>query len=420
MRVLFVDHAGHAAGAAVSMRYLAGGLHDRGHDVHVAQLHPAPAINEFYRSAGLTLHDLQGLPTVSHTTAAWLTLSKPRGLIAAARGAMRYSAAASRLRALVERIKPDIVHLNSATLALAAYALRKTNARVVWHVRESPPFDGVGVRTRCLARMMTKYSAATIFISNHDRDQWTSGSFGDVVYCCTPTEGSDAGVASSELRKSLGLDDKAAVILFVGGFQEIKGFQPLVRAFEMVAARVPNVRLLILGADDPPPASKLSAIARRYGPLIGLYPYHAECRRLIETSPACGKIHVMPLVGNVRDYLAICDFLVFPSVRAHFARPVIEAALAGRASVASRFGGIEEVVRDGETAMLVPPGDIQALAQAMASLLVEPNRANCMGDKARAYAEGRYSINGHVDSVCAIYHRVMAGNDEQFGGRCQP
>ena len=407
MRILFIDHSSHAAGAAVSLRYLAAGLRDRGHDVHVALVWPSPELEAYYAAAGLTIHRLHAFPTTPHTTAGWIRFSNPRSVRGVVQLIRRYPQAARRLRSLVETVAPDFVHLNSVTLLPAALALNRSPVKVVWHIRESPPFGGRGWRTRAIARVMRSAAVETIFISHDDQAMWTKGSLGTVVYCCTPTPTGTTHPKSDALRAELGLTSSDRAILFVGGFQEIKGFQVLCRAFPLVAQAVPEARLVIIGANVPPPASRLSAIARRYGPYVGIRSYHDQCQRLLEASIPPNRRVVKPLVPNVAEYLDLCEFLVFPSVRPHFARPVIEAALSGKASIASDFGGIREVVSAGDGAMLVPPGDPAALAKAMIAMLQDPEATRRMGQRAREFAGLRFTVDLHVDAIEGIYKRAI-------------
>jgi glycosyltransferase involved in cell wall biosynthesis len=407
MRILFIDHSSHPAGAAVSLRYLAAGLVDRGHEVHVALLWPSSELEAFYAAAGLTLHPLHAFPTIPHTTASWVRFSNLRSLRGLMQLARRYPEAARKLRALVENLGPDVVHLNSVTLLPAALALKRSPVKVVWHIRESPPFDGRGWRTRAIASIMKSASAQTIFISHDDQSMWTKGAVGTVVYCCTPTPAGSHRQTADSLRAELGLAPTDRAILFVGGFQEIKGFQVLCRAFPHVAQAIPEARLVIIGANVPPPASRMSAIARRYGPYVGIRSYHDHCQRLLEASMPPSRRVVKPLVPNVADYLDLCEFLVFPSVRPHFARPVIEAALSGKPSIASNFGGIREVVSKGDGAMLIPPGDPAALAAAMIAMLRDPEATCRMGQRAREFAGLKFTVDLHVDGIERVYKRAF-------------
>jgi glycosyltransferase involved in cell wall biosynthesis len=406
MRILFIEHSSHAAGAAMSLRYLAAGLIARGHDVHVALVWPSVELEAFYSEAGLKIHSLAGFPTVPHTTAGWIKFASPRSVLSLLKMARRYPTAANQLRTLVNNLAPDIVHLNSATLIPAAIALKSSAAKVVWHIRESPPFDGRGWRTKAIAETMQSAAAETVFISRDDQAMWARGKFGTVVYCCTPTPTGTEPRKGDSLRQELGLAASDRVILFVGGFQEIKGFQVLCRAFADVSQTVPEARLVIIGANVPPPASPLSALARRYGPYFGIRSYHDRCQRLLETCVPPSRRVIRPLVPNVADYLDLCEFLVFPSVRPHFARPVIEAALAGKPAIASSFGGIREVVSAGDGAVLVPPGDPRALAEAMVTMLRCPDDTRRMGARAQEFAGQKFTVDMHVDAIKRIYARA--------------
>jgi glycosyltransferase involved in cell wall biosynthesis len=407
-KILFLDHSSHAAGAAMSLRYLAAGLLADGHEVHVALLWPSPALETFYRDAGLTLHSVPGFPTIPHTTAGWVRAGSPRSVWSLLKAWCRYPASAARLRALVDQLKPDIVHLNSVTLLLAAVALRRHPAKVVWHIRESPPFEGRGWRTQAIAHLMRTAVDETIFISRHDQRLWINGQHGTVVYCCTPTPAGHHAESDTALRASLGIGQCGRVVLFVGGYQEIKGFDVLCHAFAQVCGQIPDVKLVILGANVPPPASRLAALARRFGPYFGVRPYFEQCRRLLDQCVPDDRRVVMPLVPNVGDYLQACEFLVFPSVRPHFARPVIEAALAGKPAIASNFDGIREVVVEGEGALLVPPGNVQELASSMADLLANPAKSEAMGQRARLAAGERFTVERHVQAIEAVYDRIVA------------
>jgi glycosyltransferase involved in cell wall biosynthesis len=408
VRILFIDHSSHAAGAAVSLRYLAAELKARGRDVHIGLVWPSSELEAFYASAGVTLHSLCAFPTFPHTTASWIQLSSPRSLRGLMQLVRRYPEAAARLRTLVDTLSPDIVHLNSVTLLPAVLALKHAHARIVWHIRESPPFDGHGWRTGAIARLMKSAAVETIFISHDDQTMWTKGAVGTVVYCCTPTPGGPHPNAANVLRQKLGLAPSDRAVLFVGGFQEIKGFQVLCEAFPLVIQAIPEARLVIIGANIPPPASRLAAIARRYGPYFGLWSYHDQCRRLLDATIPASRRVVKPLVPNVADYLDLCEFLVFPSVRPHFARPVIEAALAGKPSIASNFGGIREVVSEGDGARLVPPASAKALAEAMIAMLRDPSGTRRMGQRAQAFAGQRFTVPVHVDAVERIYARALS------------
>jgi glycosyltransferase involved in cell wall biosynthesis len=407
LRILFVQHAVGPGGSAVSLRYLVRGLIERGHDVHVVVNAAAVAMVDFYTRTGATVHPLEALPVFLHTTAAHVSPMRPRAVIATLRMLRRYPKSRASLRALVAKVAPNIVHLNSVTLAPTALALQGCGVPIIWHVRESPPFGRRGLRTAILRLGLQRLAAETIFISKYDRATWADDRFGCVVYNCATEPPRVNPEHLDELRRSLDLGHDDRVILFMGGLQEIKGMGPLCDALPLVSQAVPDARLVVLGADEHPPASRLAALARTYGPYVGLQPQHLRFLRQLRAPTLCDLVRLLPSVENIGDYLSLCDLVVFPSLRPHFARPIIEAALCGKPAVASRLGGIEEVVRDGETGVLVPPNEPLPLAAALAKLL--RNRGECrgLGERARNLAADVFSVQRHLDAVEATYARVI-------------
>ena len=105
--------------------------------------------------------------------------------------------------------------------------------------------------------------------------------------------------------------------------------------------------------------------------------------------------------------LAAVDAVAVPSWNEAFSLVTAEAMAAGRAVVASRAGALEELVSDGETGLLVPPRDPEALASAILRLASDPALADRLGRAARA-SSGRFARGPGVDRVVALYERLMA------------
>ncbi|MGH7587798.1 MAG: glycosyltransferase, partial [Gemmatimonadota bacterium] len=92
-----------------------------------------------------------------------------------------------------------------------------------------------------------------------------------------------------------------------------------------------------------------------------------------------------------------------------FGLVALEAALAARPVVASRVEGIPEVVLDGETGLLVPPGDPDALAEAIGGLLEDPERSAALGARARELTIERFGVDRCVEGYVEVYSRMIAG-----------
>jgi L-malate glycosyltransferase len=184
------------------------------------------------------------------------------------------------------------------------------------------------------------------------------------------------------LRASLGLDDASAVCLVVARLHEEKGHAVLWRALPDVLREVPGV--LVLCAGDGPHRESLEA----------------EVRRL-------GLERVVRFLGQRSDVpalVALSALVVLPSLAESFGFAALEAMSLGRAVVASRAGGLPEVVADGETGLLADVGDAASLAAAMRALLRDPGRAAAMGEAGRR----RASMFTGERMVCG-YEAVYAG-----------
>ena len=147
-------------------------------------------------------------------------------------------------------------------------------------------------------------------------------------------------------RAHLALPPGAFVIAAVGRFVPVKGFDLLVEALPAVVAEVGSARLLLVG--DGPERGPLEARAARLG--------------------VAGRVHVTGAVADVAPCLAAADVVAVPSRNEGMGRVVVEAMALGLPVVGTAVGGIPAVIVEGECGRLVPPGDVPALARALADL----------------------------------------------------
>ena len=105
--------------------------------------------------------------------------------------------------------------------------------------------------------------------------------------------------------------------------------------------------------------------------------------------------------------LSILDLYVHPSLKEAFGLAVVEAMAMGKAVVATTTGGLPEVVAQGETGLLVPPGDVESLAATVESLLKDRARREQMGRNGMARAQERFSLDASVQRVEQLYGEVL-------------
>jgi glycosyltransferase involved in cell wall biosynthesis len=192
-----------------------------------------------------------------------------------------------------------------------------------------------------------------------------------------------------EVRAELGIPPDAFVVGIFSRLHPWKGQTVLLDA----VARMPGVHALVVG-----------------GALFsGEAPYESELRVRAELPSFAGRVHMLGARDDVPRLLAACDVVVHASVLAEpFGRVLVEAMLAGRPVVATDAGGVPEVVTDGETGVLVPPGDARALGDALDALRRDTGRATTLARRGAARARERFSRDAMLAGVRRVIDEVAA------------
>ena len=117
------------------------------------------------------------------------------------------------------------------------------------------------------------------------------------------------------------------------------------------------------------------------------------------------RVHFLGDRNDVHELLQGLDLFVLSSVSEGYSLALLEAGAAALPIIATDVGGNSEIIRDGETGRLVPPGDPLVLAKAMLSLLGDPSQARALGKSARAWVEQ----HGSLDAMAGSYARLYLG-----------
>ena len=125
------------------------------------------------------------------------------------------------------------------------------------------------------------------------------------------------------------------------------------------------------------------------------------------------EITFLGTVADVPPFLQSLDVLVCPSLVEPFGRCVAEAMVCGRAVVATRVGGLPELIQDGRTGILVDASSPEQLADAVQNLLRDPNRRREIAEAGRDWAVANLSQTTHADRVLDIYRSVLRGAQER-------
>jgi len=182
-----------------------------------------------------------------------------------------------------------------------------------------------------------------------------------------------------------GLHADDRLVMTAGRLHRQKGFDCLIHAMAVVHAAYPRVKLLILGEGEE--ENNLKKLARSL--------------ELIDT------IQFMGLRPDVDRLLHCIDLFVLPSRWEGLPNAVLEAMAAGKPVVATEVGGIPELVVQGVTGVIVPPQDVQALAEAIKALLSDEPRALTMGAAGRERVQRHFSIDAMIAKTEALYQELL-------------
>ncbi len=180
--------------------------------------------------------------------------------------------------------------------------------------------------------------------------------------------------------------DGTVRILFLGRIGARKGVPQLVEALAAIAD-LPNWSAVLAGDGD-----------------IG------ETVRMVAGYGLSGRVVLPGWVGPdaVASYLAASDVLALPSFDENLPMSVIEGMAAGLAVIATPVGAVEDVITDGETGLLVNPGDSDALAVALRRIVLDAKLRRRLGDAGRVVHRERLEIGPYVRQLCAIWRDAAA------------
>ncbi len=194
---------------------------------------------------------------------------------------------------------------------------------------------------------------------------------------------SEAGI--SALRKALGLNHHNEIVGTVGSLYPVKGHKYLIDAARAVLRRFQEAVFLIVGRGGL--LEELEAQADQLG--------------------IASHLRFLGHREDVRDLLSVCDVFVLPSLSEGLPLALLEAMAAGVPAVATRVGGVGEVLEDRKTGLLVPPGDSRALAQGIMTLLEDRSLARELADAARGMVASRFSLTGMVHAYQDLYSELI-------------
>lgn len=289
----------------------------------------------------------------------------------------------------------DIVHTHTSKAGfLGRIAARRAGVPVVVHTAHGNVFDGYfnAVATRAFIAM-ERYAARRcdriIELTPGGIEEHLALGIGRREQFRTICSGIDlepfAGAVRrrEDTRRRLGIGSGDVLVGGVGRLEPVKGFTYFVEAARQVLAAEPSVQFVLAGQGS------LEAALRA------------------QAAPLGGRFRFLGPRNDIPDLMAALDVFVLPSVNEGMGRVLLESGAAGVCRVATRVGGVPDVVRDGETGVLVEARDPGALAEAILALSRDGARRARLGEAARAEVAPEYGLDRMVMRIEALYEDVV-------------
>jgi glycosyltransferase involved in cell wall biosynthesis len=295
------------------------------------------------------------------------------------------------LTRMIKEKKIDAVHTNTAAVWVGGFAAALTRRPHYWQIMELVD------RPRPVSWMMRKivgrFSTKVFCISNAVRDFFISANPDreakfQTVYHGVDRSVYDRAISGRTLRETLGLNDSDVLVTFAGRFNGWKGQNILAEAMPAVFKQVQNVRFLFIGSC-----------------FKGQEHFEQELKTQVDGLVQQGcKATVLGFQSNLPEWLAATDIFVLPSTSPEPNATVTIAAMAmGLPVIGTNIGGTPESVVDGETGLLVDPGNPGQLADAVTVLARDAVRRKDMGEKGYQRALQMFSMENYCRKVTEAY-----------------
>ena len=190
-----------------------------------------------------------------------------------------------------------------------------------------------------------------------------------------------------QIRHQFGIPVDVPLIGTVGNLFPRKGYEVMLQALPTILKSLPELHYLIVGS--------------------GNATYEARLRSLVKELGVATRVHFAGFQDPVYSCLAAIDLYVHPALTEGFGIAVLEAMAMRKPVVATATGGLPEIVQDGETGIVVLPGDPDALAQSVSELLQDSARCRQLGEAGRTRVATHFAVKSMMDQLVSGYGTLL-------------
>jgi len=304
------------------------------------------------------------------------------------------------LKSLLKGGAFQLAHINMETAPAGLLAARSARIPSVVHVR-STSIRRPRWAFRGLVAYLNKYADRAVAISDAVYLLMLNGGFPPErlikiydpidVALYRPRSDEEISRLLSEKGSSLGVSSDNRIVGLIGRMNPIKGQEVFLDAAARIAKRFPEALFFLVG-------SAADGKERRYEHLL---------RQKAKSLGIAERTRFLGYRSDIHDLLPLFAVSVSPSTTEAFGRPAAEAMACGVPAVVAATDALKEIVVDGETGWVTPPGNAEALAEAIGKTLADPLQAGEMGRRGRQRVIANFSSEIHAEKMLALFQSLI-------------
>ena len=373
-KILFVHSSAELYGSDRCLAWMAAGLLERGMLVEAALPFHGP-LEEQLGQMGVPVH-------TTDTLVFRRNIMHPAPL---ARFAAEAGQGIWRLRSLIYNNKYDLIHSNTGVVVGGALAAWFSGVPHIWHFREI--LSEFRQMWKLHEPLVTRTSKRIVCISGPVADQFKSLE----AHRNTIVVHDGIPVSESSRGSQPGWNREAIRVLSIGRLASYKGQDVLIEA----------VRSLVdIGYD-----LELTFVGDVFGEQTD---FRETLKRKVLELQMSSRVRFMGFCSDVRPFIEDADIFVLPSRRPEgLGLVVLEAMSQGTPVVATRGGGVTEIIEDRKNGILIEPGDAASMAAAIGALAKSPALAEKIGENGYRTVAERFSVTTMCENLAGVYNEVL-------------
>lgn len=303
--------------------------------------------------------------------------------------------ATARIKNYIKDQNIEIVHTHTPrTIMMAALALRpagKTLHVATKHILQAPGDRRFGLFFSAIDQFSLYLPDHLVAVSNKIHDKIVAypgigATKVTVIQNAIDTEAFDEAGDVQSVRKEFGIDEKSPVVGCAVRIEKVKRLDLLLDGFSAALQRFPGARLMIIG--DGKIRSELENHSERLG--------------------VSGSVIWTGFRKDIPRLLGALDIYIQSSINEGLSLSILEAMAAGKPVILTDVGGAKEVITNDKNGILIPPGSVAAITEALVDLLLNPDKRKKIGIEARNHVRQKFSLDSMTNAYSATYEQIAS------------